>query len=70
MEWKTSDGINIINSKRESELEPLIKGLLNKRTLLDVIRPACHRRTPSSRSLQNSTNRPSGEKARLASLVS
>lgn len=38
MEWKTSDGINIINSKRESELEPLIKGLLNKRTLLDVIR--------------------------------
>lgn len=38
MEWKTSDGINIIDSRRESELEPLIKGLLNKRTLLDVIR--------------------------------
>ncbi|MCX9026114.1 MAG: type I restriction endonuclease subunit R [Candidatus Methanoperedens sp.] len=38
MEWKTSDGINIIDSKQESELEPLVKGLLNKSTLLDVMR--------------------------------
>jgi len=38
MDWKSVDGIRTIDSKTESELEPLIKGLLNKRTLLDVIR--------------------------------
>lgn len=38
MEWKTADGITIVDPKRESELEPMIKGLLNKRTILDVIR--------------------------------
>ena len=38
MEWKSVDGETIVDSKRQSELEPLIKGLLNKRTLLDVIR--------------------------------
>jgi len=38
MEWKTADGENIVDAKIEPELEPMIKGLLNKRTLLDVIR--------------------------------
>lgn len=38
MEWKSVDGASVVDSKHEPELEPLIKGLLNKRTLLDVIR--------------------------------
>ncbi len=38
MEWKTADGINIIDTQTQPEMEPMIKGLLNKRTLLDVIR--------------------------------
>src|SRR5260221_13426542 len=38
MDWKSVDGVHATDSKRESELEPLIKGLLNKKTLLDVIR--------------------------------
>lgn len=38
MEWKTSDGINIIDTQTQPEMEPMIKGLLNKKTLLDVIR--------------------------------
>jgi type I restriction enzyme R subunit len=38
MEWKSVDGGPIVDSKRQPELEPLIKGLLNKKTLLDVIR--------------------------------
>ncbi|MDP3695408.1 MAG: type I restriction endonuclease subunit R [Desulfocapsaceae bacterium] len=38
MEWKTGDGETIVDTKRESALEPMIKGLLNKRTLLDIIR--------------------------------
>ncbi len=38
MAWKTADGVTLVNSAQESELEPLIKGLLNKTTLLDVIR--------------------------------
>jgi len=38
MEWKTADGETIIDARQQSELEPLIKGLLNKYTLLDVIR--------------------------------
>jgi len=38
MEWKTSDGITVVDSLREPEMEPMIKGLLNKETLLDVIR--------------------------------
>lgn len=38
MEWKTADGLTLIDTNQESELEPLIKGLLNKTTLLDVIR--------------------------------
>ena len=38
MEWKSEDGVQVVDSKHQPELEPLIKGLLNKRTLLDVIR--------------------------------
>lgn len=38
MEWKTADGINIIDTQTQPEMEPMIKGLLNKKTLLDVIR--------------------------------
>lgn len=38
MEWKTADGITVVDSLREPEMEPMIKGLLNKATLLDVIR--------------------------------
>ena len=38
MEWKSEDGSTIIDSKSQSELEPLIKGMLNKTTLLDIIR--------------------------------
>ncbi|PKN85280.1 MAG: DEAD/DEAH box helicase, partial [Chloroflexi bacterium HGW-Chloroflexi-8] len=37
-EWKSIDGSRIIDSKFETELEPLMIGLLNKRTILDVIR--------------------------------
>ena len=38
MEWKSLDGIHIVDSKHQSELEPLVRGLLNKKTLLDVLR--------------------------------
>lgn len=38
MEWKTADGETIVDARHEAELEPMIKGLLNKKTLLDVIR--------------------------------
>lgn len=38
MEWKTADGEKIVNTQTEPEMEPMIKGLLNKQTLLDVIR--------------------------------
>lgn len=38
MEWKSVDGSRAVDSKHEPEMEPLIKGLLNKKTLLDVIR--------------------------------
>jgi type I restriction enzyme R subunit len=38
MEWKSVDGARAVDSKHEPEMEPLIKGLLNKKTLLDVIR--------------------------------
>lgn len=38
MGWKTADGITVVDSQREPEMEPMIKGLLNKATLLDVIR--------------------------------
>lgn len=38
MEWKTADGEKIVNTQTEPEMVPMIKGLLNKQTLLDVIR--------------------------------
>jgi type I restriction enzyme R subunit len=38
MEWKSEDGQRVIDSKLEPELEPLIRGMLNKRRLLDIIR--------------------------------
>jgi len=38
MEWKTPDGETIIDTRQQSALEPMIKGVLNKRTLLEVIR--------------------------------
>lgn len=38
MDWKSADGKTIVDARRQSELEPMIKGLLNKKTLLDVIR--------------------------------
>jgi type I restriction enzyme R subunit len=38
MEWKTADGVSIVDTQTQPEMEPMIKGLLNKRTLLDVIR--------------------------------
>ena len=38
MEWKSVDGIQVVDSKHQPELEPLIRGLLNKTTLLDIIR--------------------------------
>jgi type I restriction enzyme R subunit len=37
MEWKTADGVNIVDTQTQPEMEPMIKGLLNKKTLLDVI---------------------------------
>lgn len=38
MEWKSVDGVHVVDSKHQPELEPLIKRLLNKTTLLDIIR--------------------------------
>ena len=38
MEWKTSDGKTIVNSKTQPEMEALMRGLFQKKTLLDVIR--------------------------------
>jgi len=38
MEWKSVDGTHVVDSKHQPELEPMIKGLLNKNTLLDIIR--------------------------------
>lgn len=38
MEWKTADGETIVDAKVEPELEPMMKGLFNKKTLLDIIR--------------------------------
>jgi len=38
MEWKTGDGETIVDTRHQAALEPMIKGLLNKRTLLEVIR--------------------------------
>ena len=38
MEWKSEDGDRIVDAKIEPELEPLIRGMLSKQRLLDLIR--------------------------------
>jgi type I restriction enzyme R subunit len=38
MEWKSEDGNRIVDAKVEPELEPLIRGMLSKQRLLDLIR--------------------------------
>ena len=38
MQWKTADGEHMVDTEHETELEPLLKGMLNKRALLDIIR--------------------------------
>ena len=38
MEWKTADGENIIDTDTQPEIEPMLKGMLNKANLLDIIR--------------------------------
>jgi type I restriction enzyme, R subunit len=38
MEWKTADGITIVDTNKQTEMEPMLKGLLNQETLLDVLR--------------------------------
>ncbi|MBC8333268.1 MAG: type I restriction endonuclease subunit R [Anaerolineae bacterium] len=80
MEWKTADGITIVDSRREAELEPLILGLFNKSTLLDVIRhfivfehsrdavhkkiAAYHQYYAVNRALQSTIRASSGERSR------
>lgn len=38
MEWKTADGRTIVDPKNEMALAPLLQGMLNQQTLLDLIR--------------------------------
>src|ERR1043165_7252255 len=38
MAWKTADGVNVIDSSIQAELEPMMRGMLNKETVLDIIR--------------------------------
>ncbi len=38
LEWKTADGLTLVDPETESALVPMIHGLLNKQTLLDLIR--------------------------------
>lgn len=38
MEWKSADGEHIIDTSVEAELEPMLKGMLAKENLLDIIR--------------------------------
>lgn len=38
MEWKSADGEHIIDTEIEQELEPLLKGMLSKQNLLDILR--------------------------------
>jgi len=38
MEWKTADGENIVDTSTEPEMEPMLKGMLQKENLLDIIR--------------------------------
>jgi len=38
MDWKSVDGTSIIDSKNQAELDTMVRGLLNKTRLLDMIR--------------------------------
>lgn len=38
MEWKTADGEHIVDTDTEAQMEPMLKGMLRKETLLDIIR--------------------------------
>jgi type I restriction enzyme R subunit len=38
MEWKSADGIHIIDSDREPVMEPIFRGMLRPKTLLDILR--------------------------------
>lgn len=38
MEWKSADGEHVIDTSIQQELEPMLKGMLNKQNLLDIIR--------------------------------
>ena len=38
MEWKTADGQTLVDAESESAMVPMLHGLLNQATLLDVIR--------------------------------
>jgi len=38
MEWKTADGEHIVDTDHEPEMEAMLKGMLNKQTLLDILR--------------------------------
>jgi type I restriction enzyme R subunit len=38
MEWKTADGEHVVDTDHEPEMEPLLKGMLSKQTLLDLLR--------------------------------
>ncbi len=38
MEWKTADGEHIVDTDVEAEMEPMLKGMLTKKNLLDIIR--------------------------------
>jgi type I restriction enzyme R subunit len=38
MAWKSADGRTIIDAASESELFPLLQGMLNQHTLLDLVR--------------------------------
>ncbi|WP_153796437.1 type I restriction endonuclease subunit R [Foetidibacter luteolus] len=38
MEWKSADGEHIVDTSLQEELEPMVKGMLAKQNLLDIIR--------------------------------
>ena len=85
MEWKTADGITIVDSKHEPELEPLIGGLFDKKTLLDVIRyfivfekaregthkkiAAYHQYYATNRAIESTIRAASGERSRTIAEV-
>ncbi|MBN1303331.1 MAG: type I restriction endonuclease subunit R [Anaerolineales bacterium] len=80
MEWKTADGLTIVDSKTEPELEPMLLGLFNPSTLLDVLRhfivfeqaksgtqkklAAYHQYYAVNRALESTIRAASGERSR------